>query len=396
MASAKNKQLLVDREALGTLSLIKEGILSPITKLMNKNEMDEINKSGLYNDKHFPLSIVFAPNGRKNQEILLHAKKGETLDIFSNGLKKGKIVVDEVFKVDQLERISKFFNDTNPNTNPSLKYLLKRLGNIAVCGEFDVEFDEIKEIKNKIQTIKQELDAKTVSAIMMVANPFHRAHERLLRTTMEQSDLVIIFLLKHSSKKELLPFEIRQQTLEHFTENYVHKKRVLIVPFDSSYIFSYFKNAVLDCMIAKNFGCDRIIFGEYYDGIGMYFDSNETRTVLEDYDDFPQISIISEFLYCNECKTLISDKTCPHGRHHHIKYNSASLVALLKSGIMPPAILMRKDISAILLSALFPNRFENVTEIYHDLFPGTGLIETHNDKDFYLELMNLYQTTSLT
>lgn len=57
---------------------------------------------------------------------------------------------------------------------------------------------------------------------------------------------------------------------------------------------------------------------------------------------------------------------------------------------------MRKEISAIILSELFPNRFANVEHIYDDIFPNAGLLEDHDEKDFYLELMNLYQTTSLT
>ena len=69
---------------------------------------------------------------------------------------------------------------------------------------------------------------------------------------------------------------------------------------------------------------------------------------------------------------------------------------LLKVGILPPAVLMRKDISAILLSEMFPDRFENIQKIYDNIFPTSGLLESHDEKDFYLELMNLHQTTSLT
>ena len=57
---------------------------------------------------------------------------------------------------------------------------------------------------------------------------------------------------------------------------------------------------------------------------------------------------------------------------------------------------MRKDISAILLSEIFPNRFENIQKIYDNIFPTSGLLESHSEKDFYLELMNLHQTMSLT
>lgn len=393
MVLEKNRQLFIEKEALTTLSLIKEGILSPVEKFMSKKEAELVDKNGIYKGLPFPLSITFAPNGKKNQEIIKNAKKGEILDIFCENKKVGFIKVDEVFEVDQSENIGKFFNSNNKQAT---NYLLEKLGNYAISGEFEVEYNGIKEIKDKIQDKINSLDAKVISAIMMVANPFHRAHERLLRVTLEKSDLVVIFLLKHSANNDLLPFNYRYETLKYFTENYVHKNNVLIIPFDNTYIYADNKNAILDCIIAKNFGCNRIAFGEYHDGLGMFYDKNQIRTSLENYSDFINVDLTAKFVYCNQCNTLVNEKTCPHGRHHHIKYNSDSLMALLRNGILPPAILMRKDISAILLSLIFPNRFKNITQIYDDLFPGTGLIETHSDRDFYIELMKLYQTTSLT
>ena len=256
--------------------------------------------------------------------------------------------------------------------------------------------DYAKDVKNQIETAKNRLGAQKISAIMMTANPFHRAHERLLRITLEKSDLVVIFLLKPYEQERLLPFELREKILRHFVDNYIHKNRVLIIPFDNTYIYADNKNAVIDSIIAHNFGCNKLVFSEYYSGMGMYYDSNRPRTILDDYKDLPEIDIMAKFVFCNECSTLVNSRSCPHGTHHHIKYNSYSLLALLDAGIMPPAVLMRKDISAIILSAIHPNRFKNVTQIYEDLFPSTGLIETRNDEDFYIELMKLYQTTSLT
>ena len=37
----KNRQLFIDKEFLATLALAKEGILSPVDKLMNKKEAKE-------------------------------------------------------------------------------------------------------------------------------------------------------------------------------------------------------------------------------------------------------------------------------------------------------------------------------------------------------------------
>ena len=66
------------------------------------------------------------------------------------------------------------------------------------------------------------------------------------------------------------------------------------------------------------------------------------------------------------------------------------------NGIMPPAILVRPEISALVLSKLFTNRFKDVQKLCDDLFVNSGLLENKTDRDFYEELMKLYQTSSLT
>jgi sulfate adenylyltransferase len=64
---------------------------------------------------------------------------------------------------------------------------------------------------------------------------------------------------------------------------------------------------------------------------------------------------------------------------------------------MPPSILVRREVSASILSALFPNRFDDdLQEIYYALMPSSGIIEKPSQEDFYVQLMGLYQTSSLT
>jgi sulfate adenylyltransferase len=109
-----------------------------------------------------------------------------------------------------------------------------------------------------------------------------------------------------------------------------------------------------------------------------------------------EIKLESEYVYCDECTTLVSKTTCPHGQHHQISYHADSILELLEAGLLPPAVLIRKEISAFLLSKLLPNRFKNLEKLYYDLLPIEGLLKEHTEKDFYLELMKLYQTTSLT
>ncbi|MDP3465316.1 MAG: sulfate adenylyltransferase, partial [Sulfuricurvum sp.] len=82
--------------------------------------------------------------------------------------------------------------------------------------------------------------------------------------------------------------------------------------------------------------------------------------------------------------------------HHHISYHAESILELMKQGLLPPAVLVRKEISSLIVASLYPNRFRNLAKLYYDIMPINGLLEERSEKDFYAELMKLYQTTSLT
>lgn len=391
----KNRQIYLDKQALATLSLAHDGILHPVDKLMNEKESHEVDQSGFYKGIPFPFPFIIAPFGKKNAAVLTSAKKGEVLDFVVDGQVRGNVTVDEVFKVDKYRRIEQIFGSYD-TSNPQVQLFLKRLGDYAVSGKMELDFDDLRNAKKAIQEAKEKVGAKNVSSLMMSARPFHRAHERLIRITLEKTDLLVIFLLKPYSE-DILSYELRLKTLQYFVDNYLPKNKVVIMPFDNTYIFAGYNNAVLDAICAHNLGCNKLVLGQSHSGIGMYYDKNEMRSILDRYKVLPiEVEIITEFVYCDQCKTLVSKNTCPHGQHHHIKYDSNALMELLKAGILPPAVLVRKDISAILLSEMFPNRFENIQSIYDNIFPNSGLLETHDEKDFYMELMNLHQTMSLT
>ena len=391
----KNRAIYIDKEAISTLALAKEGLLKPVTSLMNQKEANAVDKTGIYKNKTFPFSFILAPSGKKNEEILKNIEPNEKLNLICENRKYGEIVVKEVFEINPIKRVEKIFK-TSDTTHPGVRETLKRLGNYAICGEYEVNFDEIKKSKAIISKAKKDANASEITALMMAIKPLHRAHERLIRLTLEKTDLVVIFLLK-PYKDDVLSYSLRLKTLNYFVKNYLPKNRVVIVPLENTYIFAGNNEVILNSIVAKNFGCSKIVIGQNHAGVGMFYDRNSLKSIFDTIKGINiDIDIAHEFVYCNLCKTLVSISTCPHGQHHHIHYHSNSILELLTEGLLPPAVLVRKEISAIILSHIFPNRFKNFEKLYDDILPSTGLLEHHNEKDFYIELMNLYQTTSLT
>lgn len=394
-SSRKNKTLLIDSEAASALELLSDGLLSPITKLMNSKESKEVLKTALFDGKSFPFPFILAPSGKLNEEILNSLVVGEEVTILLEKEPFATLIVDEVFKINPKERIKQIYG-TDDLSHPGVSATIKRIGSLAVCGEYKLVNRSKNRNKQKIQDAKKLIDAKHTTAIVMAANPLHRAHERLIRQVLDTTDLLVIFLLKPYTESNL-SYEIRRDSLDFFINNFLTKSHVVVVPLENSYIFAGYNEIIIDAIVAKNYGCDRLTIGRNHAGLGMFYDCNSNKSIIDKVVGIDiEITVASEYVYCDKCTTLVSKDRCPHGQHHHISYKADSILELLELGILPPTILLRKEISAAILSKLFPNRFKNLEKIYYDILPVEGLLREHTEKDFYLELIKLYQTTSLT
>ena len=394
-SSRKNKQLYIDAEALSTMALVQEGLIAPVTKLMTEAEAIEVRKTKMYKGVPYPFPFIFAPNGKRNEACLKTLEKGETVDLIHEHRFVGELTVEETFSIDPNKRLKCIYG-TADESHPGVRKTITRLGHIAVAGKYHVDYPLISSAKKIVQEKIKEQGAKNITALMLAANPLNRAHERMIRQALDQSDMVVLFLLKPFTT-EGLRYDIRHESLMTFIENFLPQNKVIVVPLENSYIFAGYNELVLDALVAKNYGCNRMVIGNNHAGLGLYYDQDKLNSIFDASKDIKiDITTVEQYVYCNKCRTLVSTTTCPHGQHHHIHYHSTSILQLIKAGMMPPSVLVRREVSASVLSALFPERFENLQEIYDALMPNDGLIEEHSEEDFYINLMGLYQTTSLT
>ena len=396
MASSKrNNQLYIDAEALSTMALVQEGLISPVETLMTEKEAIEVRETKMYKGVSFPFPFLLTPGGKKNEACLKSLKKGDVVELINEGKNVGELTVEETFHIDPIDRVKCIYG-TADESHPGVKSTMKRLGSIAVTGEYKVTYPLITSSKKAIQEKIREVNAKSVSALMLAANPLNRAHERMIRQALDQSDLVVLFLLKPFTK-DGLRYDIRHDAILTFIENFLPNNKVVIVPLENSYIFAGYNELILDALVAKNYGCNRLVIGKNHAGLGLFYDNNTLNSIFDATKDIDiDVNTFEQYVYCDKCRTLVSTTTCPHGQHHHVHYHSTSILELIEEGMMPPSVLVRREVSAYILSALFPDRFKNLQKIYDSLMPNGGLIEEHSEEDFYINLMGLYQTTSLT
>ena len=382
-------------ESASVLILLKEGLLNPFDSLMPSKIAKEIAKKKIYKDTTIPFPFVLAPGGKDNEEVLKKAKKGEVLELFLKDKKFGELCVEEIEEINPLERIEDIYGSRDIS-HPGVAQTYKNLGKYSVYGDFFIEKSELSDIKNIILQRKEKLKAKKTTAIMLSANPLHRVHELIIRQSLEEADLVVLFVLKHYFSKGDLDYDIRYESLNYFIDKYFPKNKVLALPLSIPYSYAGYNEIVLNALIASNLCCDKLLIGQNYSGLGMYYENNNSNTVLDTFKKIDiKIQVIQEYVYCSACKLILTARTCPHGDNYHIHYNSETILELLKEGILPPDILMRKDISALILSKLFSGRFKKLEKLNIDLFPNKGIIGELDEFSFYKKLMDLYQSSFL-
>ncbi|QPH95078.1 sulfate adenylyltransferase [Campylobacter concisus] len=393
MTSArKNSEISINTEVYGALELIKNKILSNFSALMDDEQIKEVAKKGYFNGKPMPYSFGFAPFGEVNQNIASKLHAGQRVNLNMDGKIVGHIDVAKVFKFDESMRAKNIFLANEASNDKEIN-----LGKYGISGKFELYDESMQESKKALYELIAESGAKKITAVFLTADPFNRAHERLVRMTIDKADLVVVFLIRTREERHI-DYEIRKQVLDYFNQNYLPTKKVFVFALKNTTLFTSHANPTLECIAASRLGANKLVIGQNHSGIGMFFDHNEAHTILDIYKNDLNLDVIvlPELVYCNKCKTLVSTKSCPHGQHHQIKYHPDVIKELLFNGIMPPAILVRPEISALILSKLYVNRFKDIQKLCDDLFVNSGLLENKTDRDFYEELMKLYQTSSLT
>ena len=376
-----NQALHIDKEALSSLALVQEGLLAPISRLANSKT--------LHLDSYLT-PFVLNPAGKRNRQVLESTKTNDVLDIVFEQKKVGYLRVEEVFPIDRHARTIQL---TGLQGGVEFDRIYSRLGDYAVCGEYQVDFPDIKEAKARLQEQITAHNAKHITGLVLDGQIFHKAHEALIRDALSTSDLVVLFLLK-PYRHTIIHYDMQKECVELAMREYLMSDRICTIPLDDTYLFTGTNNVLLHAMVARNYGCTHFIVSDNTPNLSVFYERNTLYSVLDVVSGI-RTSIKGGYVYCDVCQMLVNRTTCPHGKHHHISYDTESILEFFKAGLLPPSVLVRPSISAKLIAHLFPNRFSNLQKLYYDLMPlNDGVLVPKSEEDFYLKLMQLYEIHS--
>lgn len=327
------------------------GAYSPLDGFVGSEDLSSIiRESSLANGLPFTIPILLTlPDSQ--QEI----KEGEKISLLDwNGKPFATMDVSEKFQYSK-EDLARGVYGTTDESHPNVSDIFHNYGSVAISGKVEL----IRRLD--LPTVKEELSPKETRELFkskkwnnVVAyqcrNPPHTAHEYIQKVSLENSEIDGLFIqpvigrLKKGDYKPPVIMEAYRQVVA----GYYPMERTMLSSLSITMRYAGPKSALFYAIVRKNYGATHYIVGRDQAGVGKFYDPYACHRIFDKFD----IGIVPlrymEAFYCKVCRSMATEKTCPHGGEQHVSISQTKMRELLKEGKELPPEILRPEVIRVL------------------------------------------------
>ena len=347
------KVFLNDRE-VSDLEMIATGAFSPLEGFMGKDDhLSIIRNNRLKDGCPWTIPITLAVNKEDEKRYVID-KDIALLD--KSGKPLGVLHLEEKYGYDKEIEAETVYGTTDL-AHPGVAALYER-GDVLLAGKVSMvnrpdhgELTEILLDPKETRLLFYYKGWKSVVAFQ-TRNPIHRAHEYIQKCALEAVDGLLVHPLVGATKDDDIPANVRIDCYKTLLKGYYPHDRVALSIFPAAMRYAGPKEAILHAIARKNYGCTHFIVGRDHAGVGKYYGTYDAQKIFEDFDP-EEIGIIplrfEHAFFCNECDSMATTKTCPHGADSHVFLSGTRVREMLAAGEKPPSKFTRSEVADVLM-----------------------------------------------
>ena len=352
--------VILDEVALCDLNMIADGALSPLSGFMSKDDYESVTEGMRLADGSVWSIPITLP---VRDDVAKALSRGATVNLIDGpGNAVGRLEVADIWRPD-LEREALQVYKTTDRAHPGVARLFER-GELYLSGDVEV-FENAAPHPSDTLALTPRMTRAAFAArgwqrvvAFQTRNPVHRAHEYIQKCAMEVVDGLLLHPLIGQTKSDDVPADVRLHSYRVLLDNYYPENRVLLSGFPAAMRYAGPREAVFHAIARKNYGCTHFIVGRDHAGVGNYYGSYDAHRIFDSIDP-ADLGITPMFFdhtfFCRKCDAIVSQKTCPHGKEHHVVFSGTEIRDMLRRGERLPAQYSRPEVVDVLVAALSGN-----------------------------------------
>jgi sulfate adenylyltransferase len=295
-------ELLLNHRQLCDLELIATGVFSPLDGFMKRSDYESVlDRMRLQTDVLWPVPICLDVP----ETLVQTLETGQSLSLRdSEGFLLALLHIEEIWPVDKEKEASEVYGTLNQD-HPGVRYLFTTLNDYYIGGKLEVvnlplhfDFKQLRRNPREVREFYHKLGWKRVVGFQ-TRHPIHRLQFEITTHAMREC------------KANLLLLPVVGMTIpgdfDHYTRVRCYREVTKHYPPDSFLLnllpaalrMAGPRDALLDSIISKNFGCTHFIVGIDHAGPGIdrngvsFYDAKAAQEMAETHSTEIGISVFS-------------------------------------------------------------------------------------------------------